>query len=131
MADVAPIDVVRDEVEGTHKLLHLAGHDFIAPTKLPPRFLVGVGRVQRGQVGGYEDALRSVLGDEQFEKYLDLPDADVNDDLEAITNAYGMGSGESQASRSPSGSTGTPSRPTSNGSTASTWGAPSGLPSLP
>lgn len=131
MSEVAPsLDIAREE-QSTHRTLILAGETFLAPAKLPPRFLVGVGRVQRGQVGGYEDALRSVLGEEQFEKYLDLPAADINNDLETITNAYGMGSGESSASKLPSESTGTLSRPTSNGSTASTWGQPSGTPSLP
>lgn len=115
--------------ETTPHQVTLAGKTFVIPDKMPPMFLIGMGRLTRGDVAGYEDALRSVLGD-QLEDYLALPDAAM-DDVEKITEAYGMAEGESSASKTPSGVTGGLSRPTSNGSTASTWGQPSSLPSLP
>lgn len=112
------------------KLIILAGRQFIVPPKLPGKVLVGVGRLQRGDFGGYEDAMRSILGDSQWEVYIDLPEASV-EDIQEIPKAYGMTEGESPASQRQSTSTGTPSRPTSNGSTGSTWGQPSSLPTLP
>jgi hypothetical protein len=127
-ATIGSVDAAR--AEDSPKLVTLAGREFILPPKMPAKVLVGVGRLQRGDFGGYEDAMRAALGESQWEVYIDLPGASI-EDIQLIPEAYGMAEGEVQASGKPSSTTGMPSRPTSNGSTGSTWGQPSSMPSLP
>lgn len=76
----------------------LGGVKFELPSMPPATFLVGLGRMQRGQLYGFEDALRSLFGDRLDEAL----DAGLGmHHLEPIASAvYGIDLGEAPASAS-------------------------------
>lgn len=112
----------RAEARGENPIVTLGGRDFELVGEMP---LALVEKLTSGDMGGAVELLLANADDiDDF-----MANRPTVKDLEVIAEIYGAGGlGESSASTPSSKSTGKQSRPTSNGSTGSTFRLPAGVP---
>jgi hypothetical protein len=112
----------RAEARGENPIVTLGGREFELVGEMP---LALVEKLTSGDMAGAVELLLADADDiDEF-----MANRPTVKDLEAIAEIYSAGGlGESSASTRSSTSTGKPSRPTSNGSTPSTFRLPAGVP---
>lgn len=94
--DLDAVRKAREEKQGDPHELVLGGKSFSVPAAAPAAFLVGLGRLQRGDMGGLEEALAALFPDDLAEILklgLDLQDLEP-----LVAGVYGIELGEAPAS---------------------------------
>lgn len=86
----------REEAQGEPSVVVLGGREFTLPPSPPAAFLVGLGRLQKGDLSGTEEALQSLFGD-QVDDILRLG-LEIEDLGPIVNEAYGIDLGEASAS---------------------------------
>lgn len=108
----------RQEADDDCPVAIFGGIEYKLPASPPAAALVGIGRMQSGNLAGLEEALVALFGD-NLQTILDAG-FDMEDFGPIFQDLYGIDPGESSASGGSSSTTSRPSKQTSNGTTAST-----------
>lgn len=96
VADLDAARKARAETAGEPPLVVLGGREFTLPPSLPAAVIAGLAQARRGDLEGFDVALRSLFGDEVDDVLrlgLELADFDV-----IIESAYGDEPGNSPGS---------------------------------
>lgn len=118
--DARALRAAQSEAADEPHTVILGGRKFQIPAQVPARFLLHLGKLERGDLGALEDALRDLLGD-QFDDFIALTETqnDLMAFLEGVsTELYGLSEGEAPASPPSSKATSGRSRPTGKRTTA-------------
>lgn len=86
------------DVEGEPNILEIAGREFKLAAGAPAGFLIGLGRLQKGDLSGLEMALKSLLLDPAELDAAIALGLDLRDLVQIAAEVYGIDVGESLAS---------------------------------
>lgn len=97
--DLDAIHKARREAEGDdadRPVVILGGREYTLPMSPPAALMVGLGRMQKRNLGGAEDMFRALFGDE-LDRVL-AEGLEIEDLQDIFAELYGMDLGESPAS---------------------------------
>ncbi len=109
----------RQEADDEQPVVVIGQVEYTLPASPPAAVLVGLGRLAAGNLAGIEEALTALFGEDNLQAIL-AAGFDMEDFGPIFSELYGIDPGESPASGGFSSTTSRPSKPTSNGTTAST-----------
>jgi hypothetical protein len=122
MGEVFDLNVLRREVEGEPFVFRLGDQEFELPMQMDQRAALLFGAAEK-DMGKAEQAFRLLLGEDQWDRLLAVPEVLTLDMLVGLMSAYGdhvgASMGESQASPPSSNRAERRSRPTSKPRTIS------------
>lgn len=95
--DLDKLHRARAEAAGDTHVVVLGGREFILPASPPAAVLVGVGRLQAGNLAGLEDMLAALFGADTVTEVL-AAGIEIEDFAAIFADIYGFESGESTAS---------------------------------
>lgn len=96
--DLDAVRKAREEKQGDPHEVVLGGETFHVPAAAPAAFLVGLGRLQKGDMSGLEEALSALFPDPAaLERILKLG-LDLQDLEPLVSGVYGIDVGEAPAS---------------------------------
>lgn len=95
--DLDKLHQARAETAGDTHVVVLGGREFVLPASPPAAVLVGVGRLQAGNLVGLEEMLAALFGPDAVSEVLSAG-IEIEDFTAIFADIYGFDAGESTAS---------------------------------